>query len=324
MLGFGQEPMLARPVTALPHEAALPGGALYEPKFDGYRGLLFVEEGRCRVQSRRGHDITDAFQDVATAVEDQLPDGSVVDGELVVWGDEALDFAELQRRLASRKRLARRPASFVAFDVLAIGGADIRPWPLRRRREALDLLMQESLPPLQISPQTDSRHDAEQWMRDYADNPVGIEGLVIKGASTSYVSGKREWLKYRIRDTVEVLVGAVTGSLKLPERLILGLYRDGELQVVGSTGDLTIRQQRSMAPLLTPANADHPWPDDLSEGRLGHFGNRRVPITKVEPTLVVEVSADSAFERGRWRHITTFVRPRPDLDADEIATPEAR
>jgi ATP-dependent DNA ligase len=319
MLGFGQEPMLARPVRDIPHEGALPGGSLYEPKFDGYRALLFVMDGRCRVQSRRGHDITDAFSDVAAAVEQQVPDGVIIDGELVVWGDGALDFAELQRRLASRKLVSRKPASFMAFDVLAISGSDVVSWPLYRRREALELLLQDAKPPIQISPQTDSLHDAEQWMRDYAETPVGVEGVVIKGRDTVYSPGKREWLKLRIRDTVEVIVGAVTGSLNEPRRLVLGLYRDGVLEVVGSTGELT-RQQRSVTkPLLNPAPVTHPWPDDLSEGKLGHFGKQRILITKVEPTLVVEVSADSAFEHGRWRHITKFIRPRPDLTPDELA-----
>lgn len=321
MLSFGQEPMLARPVERLPDASAWPGGVAYEPKFDGYRALLFVDRGTCRVQSRRGHDITDAFSDIASAGAAQLLDGFVVDGELVVWGDDALDFSELQRRLASRKRLARKPASFVAFDVLAVSGSDVRSWKLRQRREALELLFQDCTPPLELAPQTYDKQDAEQWLRDYAASSVGIEGLVIKGLDTTYAPGKRDWLKLRIRDTVEVVVGAVTGSVSAPERLVLGLYRDGDLEVVGSTGELNLQQQKSVRPLLAPAAPSHPWPDELSEGRLGHYGKRRVSITKVEPSLVVEVSADSAFDHGRWRHVTQFVRPRPDLAPAEAAPP---
>lgn len=318
MLSFGQEPMLARAVQRLPDPAGWPGGIAYEPKFDGYRALLFVDDGTCRVQSRRGHDITDAFADIASAAVEQLPDGVVVDGELVVWGDDALEFAELQRRLASRKRLARKPASFVAFDVLAVSGSDVRAWAFRQRRDALELLLLGSAPPLELAPQTYEKQDAEQWLRDYADSAVGIEGLIIKGLDSPYVSGRRGWLKLRIRDTVEAIVGA---SMEAPGRLVLGLYRDGDLEVVGGTGELNIQQQKALEPLLAPAGPGHPWPDELSEGRLGHYGKSRVPITKVEPSLVVEVSADSAFDHGRWRHVTTFVRPRPDLSPAEAAPP---
>lgn len=321
MLSFGQEPMLARAVQTLPDPGGWPGGVAYEPKFDGYRALLFVDEGRCRVQSRRGHDITDAFPDIASAAAEQLPDGVVVDGELVVWGDGAFDFAELQRRLVSRQRLARKPAIFVAFDVLALSGADVRSWPLSRRREALELLLQGSAPPMELTPQTYEKQDAEQWLRDYAAGWVGIEGLVMKGLDSPYVSGRRDWLKLRIRDTGEVVVGAVTGPVSAPGCLVLGLYRDGGLDVVGSTGALSFRQQKAVRSLLAPAGPGHPWPDEVSARRLGHHGKGRVSITRVEPSLVVEVSADSAFEHGRWPHETTFVRPRPDLVPAEAVPP---
>jgi ATP-dependent DNA ligase len=128
VLAFPQDPMLARHVAALPTTGALRGGCVYEPKFDGYRALLFVTDEGCRVQSRRGHDITDAFQDVADAAAQRLPEGLVLDGELVVWVDGGLDFGELQRRVGHgrNRRLKQRPASFVAFDVLAAGGNDVR------------------------------------------------------------------------------------------------------------------------------------------------------------------------------------------------------
>jgi ATP-dependent DNA ligase len=319
---FGEEPMLARAVDRLPAESALPGGSAYEPKFDGYRALLHISAAGCRIQSRRGHDITESFADIASAAAEQFPHGVVVDGELVVWGDGALDFTELQRRLTSGRRLARKPASFVAFDVLEISGADIRAWPLTRRREALELLMQGATPPLEVSPQTTHLDEAQAWMHDYAEHPVGIEGVVIKGLDTRYVPGRRDWLKLRLRDTVEAVVGGVIGTIAAPDRLVLGLYRDGELAVAGSTAPLNPRQQKSLRSLLRPGPADHPWPDALSQGRLGHFGRSKTPIVKVEPTLVVEISADSAFERGRWRHTTRFIRPRPDLMPDEISPPE--
>jgi ATP-dependent DNA ligase len=118
--------MLARTAGQLPAEDAMPGGCLYEPKFDGYRALLFVNADRCRVQSRRGHNISASFPDVAESATDQLPNGFVLDGELVVWNDGRLRFSELQLRLASKAKAAQRareaPASFVAFDVLCVDG----------------------------------------------------------------------------------------------------------------------------------------------------------------------------------------------------------
>jgi ATP-dependent DNA ligase len=317
MLTFPQQPMLAKPVHALPEAGALEGGCVYEPKFDGYRALLFITEGGCRIQSRRGHDMTTAFADIAEAAEAAFLPGTVLDGELVVWGDDKLDFAALQRRLASG-RPRGRPATFVSFDVLCIQGTDIRTWRLQQRREALQLLMTDVPPPIQLTPQTDSRAEAIQWLSDYAANPVGIEGVVIKGRGAKYSSGKREWLKLRIRDTVEVVVGAITGAADHPDRLVLGLYKGSELQVVGGTTDLKPPEQATIAPLLTPAGDKHPWPDEISEGRLGHYGKAKVALTRVEPTLVVEISADCAIEYGRWRHVVKFIRARPDLSPQEI------
>lgn len=322
MLSFPQEPMLAKPVNQIPGPEALRGGCLYEPKFDGYRALLFLEQGRCRVQSRRGHDITTAFPDIATAAAHQLPDGLVLDGELVVWGDDRLEFSELQKRLASRANASRRargmPASFVAFDLLCVDDRDARTNPFEDRREVLAALLEDANPPLQIAPQTRDHVQATAWLAEYAQRPVGLEGVVAKGAGQKYKPGKRKWMKIRVRDTVEVIVGAVTGPLDSPERLLLGLYNvAGELEIIGGTGSLNSSQRRAVAPLLKPAADEHPWPDEISAGRLGHWSRDRHKITKVEPALIVEVSVDNAVEDGRHRHVSKFIRPRPDLSVEE-------
>jgi ATP-dependent DNA ligase len=169
-------------------------------------------------------------------------------------------------------------------------------------------------PPLQVTPATRDGDVAAVWLRDYTTADVGIEGLVIKGLGQAYRSGARAWLKLRSRTTVEAIVGAVTGTRSRPERLILGLHdRDGRLLIAGGTGPLSPTQQRQVSPHLR-ATADHPWPPELPPGRTGIFGRRRqLPVTLVEPTFVVEIHADSAFEHGRWRHLTRYVRPRPDL-----------
>lgn len=325
MLHFPQDPMLAKPVAILPTGNALAGGCLYEPKFDGYRGLLFLGEDGCRVQSRRGHDITAAFADVATAAAEALPAGVILDGELVVWGSEGLEFRELQRRLASGRShkpvKARLPASFVVFDILQVEDTDLRSHPLHVRRAALEVLLADVEPPIQLVPQTSDSTEAREWLAQYTDNPVGIEGLVIKGRTTRYVAGKREWLKVRIRDTVEAVVAGVTGSAAEPERLVLALRNDaGDLSFAGTTTELNGRQRRELAPLLSEPSADdpHPWsPEDAWRG-IGRWGSGdRTPIQLVRPTLVVEISADTAFDRGQWRHPTQFVRARPDLTPSE-------
>lgn len=318
MLPFPQEPMLARAVATLPTGTGLHGGSAYEPKFDGYRALLFVDDDGCRVQSRRGHDITPAFQDVAAAATEQLPAGLVLDGELVVWGTGSLDFAALQRRVARGTTDRRRPASFVAFDLLSAESDDLRRLPLRTRRQALEVVLDGVAPPIQLTPQTTELTTAREWLADYADSPVGIEGLVVKPLDLPYQSGRRGWLKVRIRDTVEVVVGAVGGSLDAPSHLVLGLFDDtGELVVTGTTSVLSTRQQAELVPHLHPADAAHPWPAGVLSST--QWGPKDAAPVRVRPSLVVEVSADTSLQQGRWRHPTSFVRSRPDLSPREIA-----
>ena len=322
MLSFPQEPMLAKPVDRLPSSDALPGGCVYEPKYDGYRALLFVDDVGCRVQSRRGHDISVSFPDIAETAAEQLPVGVVLDGELVIWGDGQLDFAELQRRLASSATALRRafaqPASFVAFDLLCMDGRDARFNAFRDRRRALEALFAEIGPPLELAPQTTDYDEAEQWMTDYASDSVGLEGIVAKGLEQPYQAGKRGWLKTRVRDTIEAIVGAVTGPLVAPDRLILGQYDlAGELVIIGGTGSLRPRQRRAVAELLELPKRQHPWPSEIASSRLGAWGRERHPITRVEPALVVEVSVDNSVDSGRLRHVAKLVRVRPDLTIEE-------
>lgn len=318
--------MLARAVDRLPEPGALRGGAAYEPKWDGYRALLFVGPDAVVVQSRRGKDITASFPEVADAAAEQMPDGSVLDGELVVLGDDGkLDFTALQRRIVAprrgREKAAEQPASFVAFDLLAAGDIDLREKPFAERRRQLQQLMARSRPPLQLTPQTVDVDVAHDWMRDYAAAPVGLEGVVVKALDQPYRGGSRGWLKVRVRDTVEVIVGAVTGTMNAPERLVLGTYDDtGELAVVGGTSTLSARQRKHLVPSLRAPAAPHPWPKEIPQGRMGHFGGGLVAVTLVEP-LVVEVNADQSLQNGRWRHVTRFVRARPDLSPAEASGP---
>lgn len=133
-------------------------------------------------------------------------------------------------------------------------------------------------------------------------------------------------LKLKTRISHDAIVGAVTGTLARPERLILGVMTpDGVLVVAGGTGPLKPLQQRAVAALLEPPAGRHPWPSELPAGRTGIVGGgpRRLGVTLVDPTLVVEVEADQAYEHRRWRHLTRLRRLRPDLDPREIVDPDA-
>ncbi|AWB90878.1 ATP-dependent DNA ligase [Aeromicrobium chenweiae] len=322
VLPYPQEPMLARTVHALPDEDDLPGGSVYEPKFDGYRAIVFVEGGHCRIQSRHGRDITRSFPDIAAAALESVPSGVVLDGELVVWGDNTSDFSELQRRLDGDVPvglLDTRPASFIAFDVLAGAGMDMRHSPLRVRRQALTILLGDVSAPLHLVPQTREVEEAEQWMANYAEANVGVEGVVAKGLGTTYDGGERGWRKLRIQDSVECVVFAISGSLRAPRRLVLGrLAADGTAQVLGCTTELTLPLSRRMGAHLARAAEDHPWADGLtSEDVPGWPEDLPAELHLVDPSTVVEVVADS-LESGPWDDARELVRVRPELLATEV------
>ena len=212
-------------------------------------------------------------------------------------------------------QVSAAPASYVAFDLLAAGGEDLRRRTFTRRRAALEDLAGRWAPPLQLSPVTADPAEAEQWFADF--RPAGIEGLVVKGASTRYAPGRRDWLKVKSWETTEVLAGGVIGSLERPSQLVAGRYRDGELVVVGRTSPLSPAQPAELAAVLRAAGEDHPWPDRIGTGRFGG-GRLSVPLTRVQPSAVVEVSADAALQAGVFRHPLRFVRVRPDLQAEDV------
>lgn len=254
--------MLAKPAATLPAGSALPGGTVYEPKWDGYRAILERTPQGCRVWSRNGADLSAGFPEVVTAACAQLHPGTVIDGELVVWSEGRLDFAALAPRLAYRGR--RRPprglapAVFLAFDVLSVDDVDVREQPLRVRRPLLEKLAEGWHPPLQLTPQTADMDEARQWLADYAAADVGVEGLVVKGFGQRYLPGQRGWLKFRIRNTREAIVGAVIGRVEQPERLILGLVDGaGALRVAGATHPLSPRESAEVAAVLVGAD-EHP------------------------------------------------------------------
>lgn len=340
------EVALAQAVETIPAENAMPGGSRYEPKFDGFRCTAVVRDVGVRLWSRRGTELTAQFSDVARAVSRMLPAGVVVDGELCILREGRLSFEALHKRLvttspAKAERIrADLPASFMVFDLLAVGGVDVRPmrWQIRRRR--LEGLARAWSPPVQLSPVTSSRAEAQVWF-DVLPEQLGIEGLVVKGAATSYLPGARAWRKVKHRATVDVLVGGVLGPIYRPEVVIAGRYRRnksdgvlddalgaevrdevgnvGDLVMVGRTVPLTARQSADLGAVLRPARTDHPWPDEIGPG---HWGRRsgKVALTKVDPVVVAEVTADAAIADGVWRHGLRYLRHRPDLQPGDVET----
>lgn len=229
---------LARAVPTIPAADALPGGCVYEPKWDGYRLMISSDEEATTLWSRQGKDLTRYFPDLVAAAEDQIPPGFMIDGEAVAWTGGRLDFEALQKRLtSSRKNLpalaAERPASYVAFDLLQAAGTDTRGLVLRDRRELLEELASWWEPPLGLSPTTTDPAKATTWFETMPS--TGIEGLVIKGADQEYQGGERQWLKVKHRETLDVVCAAVIGPIHRPEMVIAGLPIDGELRIVGRT-----------------------------------------------------------------------------------------
>ncbi|WP_091561718.1 ATP-dependent DNA ligase [Micromonospora pattaloongensis] len=318
--------MLARAVNALPQPAACSGGCVLEPKFDGFRAVVFREPEQVYVQSRAGRPLHGYFPDIVSVVRAALPAGVVLDGELIIWAGDRTDFGQLQRRLgagATVGRLARQqPAHLVVFDLLQrADGTTLLARPLRERRAALTELLADAPPELVLCPQTTDRDEATEWLGGW--HAAGVEGVVAKGATSRYLPGRRGWLKFRHRSTTEAIIGGVTGPLAQPETLLLGRYdAAGRLRYAGRSHPLGAGQRRDLAPLLErmgPPPADHPWPQPLPAAWSGQLPRPEpLPYHPVTPTLVAEISVDTAFEQHRWRHRVHHLRVRLDLGAHEV------
>ena len=312
--------MLAKTQDTIPRPG--PGGGLaFEPKWDGYRGCLQMHpDGTIRLWSRNGTNLSDAFPDLVEAARLQIPAGLVLDGEVVVLVEGRLSFDHLQHRMVSSPsaaaRLARsHPASYVAFDILAVGGRDVRGLRWRDRRILLDELADGFTPPLQVSPVTEDYETASEWFATLT--AMGVEGLVIKSVTSRYVPAERGWVKVKHRELTDGVIGAVIGPVTRPEAIVVGRFTpDGVLMVFGRSTALNAGQAKDLASVLTPIPASqHPWPNEIGGG---HFGGGMIAITHVVPRIVVEVAADSAMQAGRHRHSVRYVRRRPDLGPDDL------
>lgn len=309
----------------MPAANALPEQLCFEPKFDGYRAVIFRDGESTSLFSRQGKDLTKYFPELVAAAAEMIPPSCVVDGEAVVWSDGRLDFDGLQRRLSagsqSLRALVRNlPASYAAFDVLCVAGHDSRGLSWRDRRALLEELATVWSPPLSLTPVTHDPELAKRWMEDLAAS--GIEGLMIKSSMQRYESGKRAWLKYKTRTSVDVVCAAVIGPINRPQEMVAGLPVGGKLRIVGKSSPLTANASRALARWLRPVERGHPWPTTVKGTKLDRFNGDASPVTLtlVDP-VVVEVEADTAWSGQSFRHALKFERVRPELNPGEVDVP---
>ena len=320
------EPMLATLAEALPA-----GDFLFEPKWDGFRAIVYRGDADLYIQSRDSKPLDRYFPELHDALLAALPPGCVVDGEIVIVGDRGLDFDALQQRLhpaASRvAKLAKAtPSSFVAFDLLAEGARDIRSAPQRERRERLERVMQGLGPPLHLTPMTEDRATAARWLEEFEG--AGLDGVMAKLPGAPYQAGKRVMLKIKHARTADCVVAGFrwykTGTDAVGS-LLLGLYDDrGTLQHVGVTSSFTLIRRKQLVQELEPlrANAldDHPWAawagaeavsSRMPGGQSRWSAGKDLSWEPLRVERVCEVKYDH-LQGDRFRHAAVFLRWRPD------------
>jgi ATP-dependent DNA ligase len=324
-------PMLAKLARELPEGEQW----CYEPKWDGFRCIVFRDGDEVELGSRNEKPMTRYFPDIVEPLKKALPDRAVLDGELVIMTDHGLDFDLLSLRIhpaQSRvKMLAEQtPASFVAFDLLAEGDDDLRELPFAERRKRLERLLKKAKPPVHLTPLTRDPDQARDWFERFEG--AGLDGVIAKPADSVYEEDKRGWLKVKHLRTCDVVVagfrfhkdGKGIGSL------LLGLYDDaGTLHHVGVASSFDVKRRAALVDELAPyrdgATEGHPWQEwadavaqETSGKRMPGAGNRWNANKDMswEP-LRIELVAEVAFEHmqaDRFRHTARFQRWRPDRE----------
>ena len=327
------EPMLAKPSNGLPDG----DGWLFEPKWDGFRAIVFRDGDELLTQSRDLKPLDRYFPELAAPLLAALPQRSVLDGEVVIVGkDGALDFDALLLRIhpaESRVRMLAEesPASFVAWDLLALGDDDLRATPQGERRERLESVLGSAVPPVHLTPATLDRAQATDWFDRFEG--AGLDGVIAKRLDAPYQPGKRAMLKVKHQRTADCVVAGFRwhkdGPGTLIGSLLLGLFDDaGQLHHVGITASFTMARRAELvaelAPLREGASDGHPWADWADWSAAAATSGQRVPGATsrwnrgrdlsweaLRPERVVEVAYDH-LQGDRFRHGTTFVRWRPD------------
>jgi ATP-dependent DNA ligase len=319
-------PMLAKLARDLPS-----GDVFYEPKWDGFRCVVFRDGDDVELGSRNERPLTRYFPEVVDAIRAQFPDQVVVDGEVVVAGPGGLDFDALQQRIhpaASRVSMLARetPASFVAFDLLGLGSRDLRSEPFDARRRWLQEAFAATRPPIHLTPITRDRAVAEDWFARFEG--AGLDGVVAKGARLAYLEDQRAMVKVKHERTAEFVVAGFRWYKANPTSvgsLLLGLWEGDQLQHVGVIGAFPAPQRRALVEELAPYRnpEDHPWAgwsDQVTEvgkrppGAVSRWNaNKDLSFEPLRPELVVEAAYEH-LQGHRLRHTARFRRWRPDRD----------
>jgi ATP-dependent DNA ligase len=326
--------MLARRVGELPEGREW----IFEPKWDGFRALVFRDSDEIQIQSRDEKPLNRYFPDVVMVLLRQLPQRCVLDGEIVIATDDGLDFDALQLRLhpaASRVKLlaSQTPASVVFFDLLCEGDRDLRGEPFEERRRRLEALLASAAPPVHITPATRDRGTAADWFRRFEG--AGLDGVMAKQAAGSYESDKRVMLKVKHERDCDCVVAGFRwhkkGERTMVGSLLLGLFDDsGALQHVGVCASFTENKRTELVEYLAPyrenALQNHPWREwaeyQTEPGQRVPGGQSRWSAGKdlswepLRPELVVEVAYEHMQGR-RFRHMSQFRRWRQDKSPRE-------
>ena len=322
-------PMLAKRIDALPE-----GDFIFEPKWDGFRALVFRDHDEVLIESRDAKPLLRYFPELAAPLKAQLPGRCVLDGEIVIVTDKGLDFDLLQMRLhpaASRINLlsGEIPASIVFFDLLAEGDHDLRVAPFAERRERLEVILREAQSPLHLTPSTRDRALAEDWFTRFEG--AGLDGVMAKPADGIYEPNKRTMFKVKHERDCDCVVAGFrwhkNGKGTLVGSLLLGLYDDARaLQHVGVCASFTTAKRRELVEFLAPYRitdlTGHPWKDwatadgeDATQRRPGAESRwsqgKDLSWQPLRPDLVVEVAYDH-MQAGRFRHTAQFRRWRKD------------
>ena len=321
------EPMLAKATSAIPDPDSVAGGLSYEPKWDGFRAIVYFDGTDVEIGSRGSKTLTRYFPELVDALRRQLPRPCVVDGEIVVRtgaaGREHLDWETLSQRIhpaASRveKLAVETPASFVAFDLLADGDESLLDQPFGRRREALEQVMSSGHAPLYLTQVTGDVDVATRWLEEFEG--AGLDGVVAKPLASAYQPGKRTMLKIKHVRTADVVLIAyrVHKSGNGVGSLLLGLYDDdGRLMGVGGASAFTDKRRLELIEELEPLVLRDENGDPVTgDGERNRFStNKDTSFVRLEPSRVLEVKYDQ-MEGMRFRHTVQFLRWRPDRDPE--------
>jgi ATP-dependent DNA ligase len=315
----------------------VPEGAFqYEPKWDGFRALVFRDGDSVVVRSRNDRPLERYFPELVEALRRELPPRIVLDGEIVIATDKGLDFEALQLRLHPAKSrvemLAKQtPSHFVAFDLLALGDEDLRTLAQAQRRERLEAALRDARPPVHITPATRDPAVARDWFTRFEG--AGFDGVLAKPLDGAYVEDQRVMVKVKHARTADCVVAGFRFGKdgKGLASLLLGLYDDaGKLHHVGVASGFAAKLRKEIAATLEPLRLtdvkEHPWgewaafaasdapPSRMPGGQSRWTGDKDLSWEAVRPDLVAEVAYDH-MQGDRFRHAARFVRWRPDRDA---------